>query len=107
MNKIYLVVVVLLSVALSGLALAAEGAPVSGGVGVVQGLLDRVPDLVKALGLLISAASIIAAMTPNKTDDSVVSWLARFVNFFAVNVGHAKSVEVPGDEVIKSNSGGR
>lgn len=39
---------------------------------------------------LVTVASGIAALTPNKTDDSFVAKLRNLVNIIAINVGNAK-----------------
>lgn len=40
---------------------------------------------------IVTAASAIAAVTPNKTDDSLVAKFAKVVNWAALNFGHAKN----------------
>jgi len=36
---------------------------------------------------VIAVASAIAKATPNKTDDEVVGWVLKFVDFFALTTG--------------------
>lgn len=47
-------------------------------------IISNGPEVLAALGAVVAAASAIAALTPNKTDDKVVSYLRRAVNFFAL-----------------------
>jgi len=107
MNKLLgLICVVCLSVFVGTLNAQGVDVVVIDEVGFLPWLLANTPDLIKALGLVVAAASAVATMTPNKTDDSILAWLARVANFLALNFGHAKSVEALGDEVIKPDSGG-
>lgn len=42
----------------------------------------------------IGAFSVLATMTPNKSDDKIVQFLADLVNFFGGNLGKAKNGDV-------------
>lgn len=46
--------------------------------------------LISYLTAIISAASIIAAVTPTPKDDSIVAKIYRLVDLLAVNIGKAK-----------------
>ena len=50
--------------------------------------------IVKYLPILVSfvgSFALIAALTPNKTDDKIVQWLLDIVNFLGANFGKAKN----------------
>jgi hypothetical protein len=54
----------------------------------MDSLLEQIPGGAFALPLITLVASIISALVP---DDSMPGWLARGLNFLAVNVGNAKN----------------
>ncbi|KGM35701.1 hypothetical protein [Inquilinus limosus] len=39
---------------------------------------------------VVTAASMIAALTPTPADDSAVAILRKVIDFLALNIGHAK-----------------
>ena len=43
---------------------------------------------------VIGAAAIIATLTPNKSDDAIVAWILKIVNFLGANVGKAENKDV-------------
>jgi len=45
---------------------------------------------IEALLAVVGAASAVAAATPTKKDDTIVSTVSQVVNLLALNVGHAK-----------------
>ncbi len=47
--------------------------------------------LYKAVTSLVAAASVIAAMTPNQTDNLVLKWIRWAVDVTALNVGNAEN----------------
>ncbi|OWY39380.1 hypothetical protein CEK28_08660 [Xenophilus sp. AP218F] len=52
--------------------------------------LDLLQQALPVVTSVISAASAVAAITPNKKDDKVVGTLRRVADVLALNVGHAK-----------------
>jgi hypothetical protein len=46
--------------------------------------------VISYLTAIISAASIIAAVTPTPKDDSIVAKIYRLIDLLAVNIGKAK-----------------
>jgi len=48
---------------------------------------SNIPQLLQ----LVGAASIVATMTPNKTDDKIVQWILDAINFLGGNLGKAKN----------------
>lgn len=45
---------------------------------------------IEAVLAIVGAASAVAAATPTKKDDSLVSTISRVVDLLALNVGYAK-----------------
>jgi hypothetical protein len=41
-------------------------------------------EVLLALTSLVTAASIIARLTPNKTDDAIINKILKMINFFAL-----------------------
>jgi hypothetical protein len=59
-------------------------------VGLLSSVLAVVPDWVQVLGLVVTAASSVAALTPTPKDDGVVRKLRVVVDWLALNFGFAK-----------------
>jgi hypothetical protein len=53
----------------------------------MSAFLDMIPDILKIIGLLISAFAVVATMTPNEADNVVADKLAKTVNALAMNFG--------------------
>lgn len=53
-------------------------------------LLDNANGIIQALTAVVTAASLISALTPTPKDDGVVKWLYKIVDLLALNVGKAK-----------------
>jgi len=56
---------------------------------VISFIMDNFPQFIAIATSLVGAFSVIAAMTPNKSDDKFVQLLLDFVNFLACNFGKA------------------
>lgn len=57
----------------------------------VSYLLDNASVIIQALTALVTAASLISAITPSPKDDGVVKFLSKVINLLALNVGNAKN----------------
>ena len=57
----------------------------------ILGMLESVPDPLKAVLMIVGAASILASYTPNKHDDKIVGFLFRLLNTTGFNFGNAKN----------------
>ena len=57
----------------------------------VSYLLDNASVIIQALTALVTAASLISALTPSPKDDGVVKFLSKVINTLALNVGNAKN----------------
>ena len=58
--------------------------------------MEKLIDLLKYLPILTSAVgtfALIAAVTSNKTDDKIVNFLLKAINFLGANFGKAKNVD--------------
>jgi hypothetical protein len=54
----------------------------------MESFIEQIPYGVDALAILVALASILSAAIP---DTSLPSWLAKIINFVAVNFGAAKN----------------
>lgn len=52
--------------------------------------IDNAEVIIQALTAIVTAASLISALTPTPKDDGVVKFLAKIVDTLAINVGNAK-----------------
>ena len=57
---------------------------------IVSYLLDNAAAIIQALTAIVTAASLISALTPTPKDDGVVKFLVKVVDLLAINVGKAK-----------------
>ena len=57
---------------------------------IVTFLSTYIDQIIIVLTSTVTAASAVAAVTPNTTDDKVVAALRKAVDWLALNVGHAK-----------------
>jgi len=55
--------------------------------GVWGWVVAHIPQLLQ----LVGAASVVATMTPNKTDDKIVQMILDGINFLGGNLGKAKN----------------
>jgi len=52
--------------------------------------MDVIADIANIATAVISAASVIAAITPTPKDDQWIAKLYRFIDILAINIGKAK-----------------
>jgi hypothetical protein len=57
---------------------------------IVSYFLDNAGVIIQALTAIVTAASLISALTPTPKDDGVVKFLVKVVDLLAINVGKAK-----------------
>jgi hypothetical protein len=57
----------------------------------VSYLLDNAVPIIQALTAVVTAASLISALTPSPKDDGVVKLISKVINTLALNVGNAKN----------------
>lgn len=55
--------------------------------------LSHIPDFIQVIGLIVTAASIITAMTPSTSDDAIVNSIQKVLNFLSLNFGKNKNVD--------------
>jgi len=53
--------------------------------------LPNLPQLLDALLKIVGGAAVIATLTPNKSDDKIIDWAWKIVNFAGANFGKAKN----------------
>ncbi len=57
----------------------------------MEGFLAFIPDIIKILGLLVSAFAILATMTANESDNAVADKMLKGINILAGNFGKSKN----------------
>ncbi len=57
----------------------------------MQDFLTNIPQYLQILTAVISAASLIAAITPTPKDDSFLAMARKLVDLLALNFGNAKN----------------
>ena len=56
-------------------------------------IIENKAELISIATAVVSAASLISAMTPNKTDNKITGIVLKLINWLALNVGKAKPKE--------------
>ena len=56
-------------------------------------ILENKEELITIATAVVTAASLISALTPNKTDNKITGILLKLINWLALNVGKAKPKE--------------
>lgn len=59
----------------------------------ISELLASLPVWVTAITGLVTACSVICALTPTKSDDAVVAAILRVLNTISLNVGRSKNAD--------------
>jgi len=54
---------------------------------------DTIPAWIHALTALMSAATLVTALTPTRHDDAAVDFLLRLLNLLAGNVGYNRNAD--------------
>ena len=52
---------------------------------------SNLPNYIELVTQLVGTFAIVATMTPNRSDNVIVDFLARIVNFLAANIGKSKN----------------
>lgn len=58
----------------------------------VNYVLANLPAILSAATSIVGAFAIIATLTPNTQDDTIVGYLTQAIHFLGANFGNAKSV---------------
>ncbi|MAU88406.1 MAG: hypothetical protein CMC40_00680 [Flavobacteriaceae bacterium] len=53
-------------------------------------IIENKEELIAIATAVVTAASLISAMTPNKADNKITGILLKLINWLALNVGKAK-----------------
>lgn len=56
-------------------------------------ILENKEELITIATAVVTTASLISALTPNKTDNKITGILLKLINWLALNVGKAKPKE--------------
>ena len=59
--------------------------------GVISYVMENYMQMLTAVGGIVGGFAVIASMTPNKSDDSIVQTILDMVNFLGANFGKAKN----------------
>ena len=51
-------------------------------------LMAKAPAWLNALCGIVTACTAVTAMTPTKSDDQIMNWLLKILNFLSGNFGH-------------------
>ena len=54
-------------------------------------ITTNLPTYIELITQVVGTFAIVATMTPNTSDNVIVDFLARIVNFLAANVGKSKN----------------
>lgn len=58
----------------------------------LQFIIANFNEILAAITSVIAGASALSALTPTKKDDSILNKIKSCLDFFALNVGNAKTV---------------
>ncbi len=54
-------------------------------------ITEKAPELIEAAMMIVGGFAILATMTKNQTDNRILDYILRAINFFGANVGNAKN----------------
>ena len=57
---------------------------------IIKFVVDNLEAILVAATAVVTSASVIAALTPTPTDDGIVKFIYKVVDFLALNIGKAK-----------------
>ena len=57
---------------------------------IITFVIENFEAILGAATAVVTAASVIAALTPTPTDDGIVKFIYKVVDFLALNIGKAK-----------------
>ena len=60
---------------------------------VIMEWISKLPEIVHAITLLISGASVIASLTPSKSDNDFLNMISSIKNVLGLNVNKAKNAD--------------
>ena len=55
--------------------------------------ISKLPDVLHAITLIISGASIIASITPSQADNDFLTMISKIINTLSFNIGKAKNAD--------------
>ena len=84
-------IVLLLGVTAIDAPVAVAAETTTADAGWLAGVLEVLPDWLQALGILVSGAAAIAALTPTPKDDGILLVIRKIIDFLALNIGGARN----------------
>ena len=57
----------------------------------IEFITERAPELLEAAMKIIGGFAVLATMTKNQTDNKVLNYILRAINFFGANLGRARN----------------
>ena len=57
----------------------------------IEFITERAPELLEAAMKIIGGFAVLATMTKNQTDNKVLNYMLRAINFFGANLGRARN----------------
>ena len=55
--------------------------------------ISKLPDVLHAITMIISGASIIASITPSQADNDFLTMISKIINTLSFNFGKAKNAD--------------
>jgi|TARA_Y100000034_G_scaffold32262_1_gene39433 hypothetical protein len=55
--------------------------------------ISKLPDILHAITMIISGASIIASLTPSQVDNNFLNLVSKIINTLSFNIGKAKNAD--------------
>ena len=59
----------------------------------ISSLMTNVPDLLAAAGTICIAANSATCLTKTKTDDQILGWILKILNFLSFNFGKNRNAD--------------
>lgn len=54
-------------------------------------IMAKAPAWIQAVSGIVTAATAVTIMTPTKSDDQILNWVLKVLNFLSGNFGHNKN----------------
>ena len=57
----------------------------------IEFITEKAPELVEALAKIVGGFAILATLTKNESDNKILNYMLRAINFFGANLGRARN----------------
>ena len=54
----------------------------------IAGMMSQLPSWLNAACGIVTACTAVTALTPSKSDDQILNWVLKILNFLSGNFGH-------------------